>query len=76
VTHTLLADINAITITKDELWQLAREAEAYQREHPSTKGVFIVRVGWIAARMTKKKGERHRAFKGFGDADCKSADYS
>ena len=62
MTHTRLAAINAITITKDELWQLARDAEEYQRDHPSGKGVLIVRVGWIAARMKKKKGERHRGF--------------
>ena len=62
MTRKRLANINAIAITKEELWQLARDAEAFQRDHPNNKGVLIVRVGWIAARMKKKKGERHRGF--------------
>ena len=36
----LLAEINAIPISKEELWELAADTEEYHRENPEAEACF------------------------------------
>jgi hypothetical protein len=56
--NRLVAEINAIKIKKEELWQLAADSEEYHRENPDAEGGFEAGLSMIARRV--KKGDFRR----------------
>lgn len=55
-----LAKINAIPITKNDMWDLAGACEDWHREHPEDEGGFETGFFIIATRI--KKGEHDKGF--------------